>query len=253
MNGERNSEVFSWLEEEMTEEAEELFHLLYTKEFDGTALRKVLDTGRFSSKDVNRAAIDYVQTCMDLRHGDYGGAVRRYGETVPGFEDSHVVEALEILLDFGLDPNKRYIEKNQDGNVRDCWNIMQELWTTGNGYQGADALALLLSHGGDPSLMLDRITVTDDVTDSVEFEIDERGNINDFAFDALIHIWLVLIGFGGKSVNGSCPLDPVHGFDLSLLRNHRDYYYGKIFTEESEDGWQYCIFDRHTNREVARF
>ena len=223
MNGERNSEVFSWLEEEMTEEAEELFHLLYTKEFDGTALRKVLDTGRFSSKDVNRAAIDYVQTCMDLRHGDYGGAVRRYGE------------------------------KNQDGNVRDCWNIMQELWTTGNGYQGADALALLLSHGGDPSLMLDRITVTDDVTDSVEFEIDERGNINDFAFDALIHIWLVLIGFGGKSVNGSCPLDPVHGFDLSLLRNHRDYYYGKIFTEESEDGWQYCIFDRHTNREVARF
>ena len=246
--------MFSWLEEEMTKEAEELFNLLYTKEFDKNALRKELDTGRFGPDDVNRAAIDYVQTCMDLRHGDqYDAVERRYGEVVPGYEDSHVVDALEVLLDYGLDPNKLYIEKSDDGGIRDCWNIMYELWTTGNGYQAADALYLLLSHGGDPSLKLDYVTIMDEVTDDVEYEINEREDMDEYAFDALVHFWLVLIGFGGKSINGSCPLDPVHDFDLSLLRNHRDYYYGEIYTKESKDGWQYCIFDRHTNREVARF
>lgn len=246
--------MISWLEEKMTAEAEELFSLLYTKNFDSSSLRRELDTGRFNTEDVNRAAIDYIQTCMDFRHGDhYNGEERRYGETLPGYEDSHVTEALEILLDYGLDPNKRYIELSNDGSIRDCWNIMLELWTTGNGYQAADALYLLLSHGGDPNLKLDYTTIMDEVTDSVEFEINEREDMDDYAFDALIHFWLVLTGFGGKSVNGSCPLDPVHHFDLSLLRNHRNYYYGEIYTKESKDGWQYCIFDRHTNREVARF
>ncbi len=93
----------------MTAEAEELFNLLYTRDFNASILRKELDTGRFSPEDVNRAAIDYIQTCIDLLHGDrYSGEERRYGETLPGYEDSHVVESLEILLDYGLDPNKRY-------------------------------------------------------------------------------------------------------------------------------------------------
>ncbi len=248
--------MFSWLKEEMTKEAEELFDFLYTKEFDVEILRKELDTGRFKPDDVNRAAIDYVQTCADLRHGDmYEVSTRRFGETVPGYEDSHVVEALEILLDYGLDPNKRYVEKDKDGHIRDCWNIMEDLSFVGNGYQAADALYLLLTHGGNPNLKLDYTTIMDEVTESVEFEINEREDMDDYAFDALVHFWLVLTGFGGKSVNGSCPLDPVKNFDLSKLRNHRDYYYGEIYTKESKDGWgwQYCIFDRHTNREVARF
>lgn len=246
--------MFSWLREEMTAEAEELFNLLYTKEFDPAVLRNELNTGRFSPDDVNRAAIDYVQTCMDLRHGAYyNGEKRRYGETLPGYEDSHVVEALEILLDYGLDPNKKYEELGEDGKIRDCWNIMRELWCVGNGYQAADALYLLLSNGGNPNLKLDYINIMDEANDDFEFEIMQRPELNDYAFDALVHYWLVLVAFGGKFTKGICPLEPVHDFDLSLLRNHRNYYYGKIFTKESKDGWQYCFFDRHTNQEVARF
>ena len=60
--------------------AEELFDLLYTKEFDKDALQKELESGRFGPDDVNRAAIDYVQTCMDLRHGNkYEVSARRFG------------------------------------------------------------------------------------------------------------------------------------------------------------------------------
>ena len=145
--------MLSLLEETMSSEAEELFDLLFTKDFNPSALRRELDTGRFSPEDVNRAAIEYVLTCMGLHDEDqYNGEELRYGETLPGYEDSNVVEALKILLDYGLDPNKKYIELSNDGSVRDCWNIMLELWFTVNGYQAADALYLLLSHGGDPSL-----------------------------------------------------------------------------------------------------
>ena len=112
-----------------------------------------------SPEDVNRAAIEYVLTCMGLHDEDqYNGEERRYGETVLGYEDSHVVEALEVLLDYGLDPNKRYVELSDDGSIRDCWNIMYELWTTGNGYQAADALYLLLSNSGDSSLKLGSVS-----------------------------------------------------------------------------------------------
>ena len=32
-----------------------------------------------------------------------------------------------------------------------------------------------------------------------------------------------------------------------------DYYCGMIYTKESHDGWQLCIFSKHSSREVARF
>ena len=47
-----------------------------------------------------------------------------------------------------------FFKKYDDGKIRDCWNIMNELKSVGNGYQAADALYLLLSHGGDPNIML---------------------------------------------------------------------------------------------------
>ncbi|MBR1409431.1 MAG: hypothetical protein IJ573_11180 [Clostridia bacterium] len=239
--------MFSWLKEKMSRESEVLFNLLFTKNFDKEILRKELETGIFKPEHINRAAIDYVQECMDLRPKRIVDiSASRYGETVPGYEDSHVKEALEVLLDYGLDPNKRFIEKSDDGRISDCWNIMEELWPIDNGYQAADTLYVLLMHGGNPNLELDYVTLIDKITDAVEWEVYERENIKDSSFDALVHYWLVLAGFNGRSVNGSSPLCSINGFALSSLRNHRDYSY------EIKNGGQLYILDKKTKMRVAR-
>ena len=240
--------MFSWIKETISRESEALFNLLFTKEFDKKKLRKELETGCFKPEHINRAAIDYVQACMELRQKKtVDVSVLRYGETVPGYEDSHVKEALEILLDYGLNPNKCFVDKGDDGSIINCWNIMGELWPIDNGYQAADALYKLLAYGGDPSLMLDYVTIMDEATDAVVWEISDCDeNINDYAFDALIHYWLVLVGFNGKSVNGSSPLCPINGFDVSLLRNHRDYNY------VIQDGGKLYILDTKTCRKVGK-
>ena len=68
----------------------------------------------------------------------YGGI----DEVLPGYESSHVYEAVKILLDYGLDPNAVY-PKECPGDGEE-FNIMWELRYVNNGYQAADTLALLL-------------------------------------------------------------------------------------------------------------
>ena len=246
--------MFSFIGLDISEAAEKLFHLLYTPEFDIDRLRKELESGMYDPDCVNAAAIEYVAECCGNRcESDYGDYPRRYGETVPGYENSHVTEAVELLLDYGLDPNRVYPELNSEGKTVDYSNIMDQLFFVNNGYQAADSLYLMLSHGGNPNLLLGSSPLILEPEWHVEFEIREREDIDDFAFDALIHYWLVLIGFGAGWGDGKQSVEPVGNFDISLLRNHRDYYYGIIHTKESHDGWQLCIFDRHMNLEVARF
>ena len=244
--------------DEMNEQTRKLFELMYTREFDMDLLRRELDSGKYDADCVNLAALVYVDECCGSRcENDYDDYERRFGETVPGYENSHLVDAIELLLRYGLDPNRVFHETDQKGNNVEDLNIMHQLYFVNNGYQAADALHLLLSHGGDPNLLFRHYPIMEEILLSVEFELQERSDpdeyIDDFAFDALVHYWLVLAGFGALMASGNSPFDPVKGFDISRLKNHRDFYCGMIYTKESHDGWQFCVFNKHSSREVARF
>ncbi len=72
-------------------------------------------------------------------------------------------------------------------------------------------------------------------------------------FDALVHYWMVLVGYGARLENGEPYVEPRGGFDIAKLRSHRDYYYGAIYSDRYEGRTELCFFDKETNREVARF
>ena len=244
--------------DEMDEQTRKLFELMYTRKFDIDLLRHELNSGSYDADCVNLAAFVYVDECCGSRvENDYDDFERRIGETVPGYENSHLVDVIELLLRYGLDPNRVLHETDSDGKVIDDLNIMEQLSFVNNGYQAADALYLLLNHGGNPNLLFRHYPIMEEILNSVEFELQERSDpeeyIDDYAFDALVHYWLVLAGFGALMENGNSPFDPVKGFEISRLKNHRDYYCGMVYTEESHDGWQLCIFNKHSSREVARF
>lgn len=230
--------------------ARELYDRLYTTEFDPASLRKDLDAGKYDADSVNMAALEYVDDCtLQMQEIEWAGEKAVPGETNNRIESGHVKETIELLLDFGLDPNRVFTYPDS----KDECNIMDALYLIDNGYQGADALYLLLSHGGNPDLEVDREFLYSDPYYDLWFDTVNRDMLTDSLYSAKIHYCMVLIGFGAGAGRGRLPLDPVDGFDLSKLRNHRDYYVGAIHSDKSDDGMELCFFDRNTNWEVARY
>ena len=231
--------------------ARELYDRLCRKEFDSVSLRKELKMGKYDADAVNVAALNYVDNCDDLFYESIYQSHHQPGETILGFESSHLAEAIELLLDYGLDPNKIFREDDPKEHAEE-FNIMQWLQFIYNGYQAADALYLLLSHGGNPNLIVNGEPLVSDPDFDMCFDSVNREDIPDVIYDAKLHYWMVLVGFGAVFDNGRLPLEPVNGFDLSLLREHRNYYCGVIHSDRTKEGWDLCIFDKHTNWEVAR-
>lgn len=230
--------------------AKELYDRLYTTEFDPVSLRKDLEAGKYDADAVNMAALEYVDDCfLQVQVIECAGENVVPGETIPWIESGHVAEAVELLLDFGLDPNRifRYPDSEEE-----C-NIMFELHLIDNGYQAADALYLLLSHGGNPDLTVDGEHLYSDPYYDLWFDTVNRDMLSSSHYNAKIHYCMVLIGFGAGADSVGLPLDSVKGFDLSELRNHRNYYVGAIHSDKSNDGWELCFFDRNSNWEVARY
>ena len=131
---------FTWLfADEFTDNAQILYDLMFTKEFNSEALREQLDTGIFSTEDINLAAFRYIDDCHASEVDSYQNHLfdnLAYGETLPGIESSHLVDAIRILLEYGLNPNK--IMEYDDGGQT---NIMEIMMFVHNGYQAADASA----------------------------------------------------------------------------------------------------------------
>ncbi len=237
----------------LSEEANRLHQLLFTKNFDLDALKTALQSRAYTKEDINKAAYKYVDDCIfDLDSGDDEQQIqlRVAGANVPGVASSHMVDAVRILLEHGLDPNYIFTEALTD-EITTYYNIMDELRFIDNGYIAADTLTLLLENGGNPSLIIDE----DSLIREVNFELffDLLNQEDRLRYDALVHYWMVLVGYGARLENGEACVDPCGDFDIRNLRHHRNYYYGAIHSDRSNDHMEICFFDRKTNWEVARF
>ena len=233
--------------------AKELYDKLYTVEFDAISLQKELETGKYDAATVNVAAIEYVDDCG---HSYDSGSIdwNEYNPdaTVPGYESSHMAEAIRLLLEYGLDPNKIIWGDNHLGGFEEC-NIMEQIQRVFNGHQAADSLYLLLNHGGNPNLKIDNTYLYTEPDWDIGFDTANREDmISDGMYEAKLHYWFVLVGFRADYPGAELPLKPVKGFDLSKLKEHKHFYAGVIRSDGTEADWKLCVFDRHTNREVAR-
>lgn len=238
---------------ELTENAQKLFDMLFTTDFNRSELKAKLDAGLFSVDDVNMAAFRYVEYCNGVP--DFDECDRHpFGEIIPGYESSHLMEAIKLLLEYGLDPNKTFETECHE-------NILSELRFVMNGYQSADAAALMFEYGANPNLIIEDegIPLISDLDfDVVWFlygDVDSR-----YVADEFMHYWMVIIGNGAKFQDGSEVVKVFQDystphyetFDVSKLKNHRQYYFGIVNGGEKEHSWV-SIFDKATSREVARY
>ncbi len=233
----------------ITENAKKLYQLLFTTDFNAKELIAQLKSGAYSTEDVNMASVRYVKECHDMWYYhdwfNYDILDGKYalGENIPGLESSHLLETVKILLEFGLDPNY-----SLEGTLYS--NIMREMGFVVNGYQTADAVALLLEHGGNPNLVIgDERLIEDldfDVTWFLGGDVDSR-----YVADAFIHYWMIFVGHGAKWEDSSEVVETFDGFKVTDFKEHRNYYCG-IVHGNGCPSWV-SFFDKRTNREVARY
>ena len=236
------------LEERLTKKQRQLYEQLMQIPQDFVQLRKDLAAGCYSPEDIGRAAICYADDCMleDCEIDDtvYESTDDMYHnaptETTAGLPSSSAVELLRLLLEYGLDPNAAF-----DGS-----SLMALVGHIANGYVGADALTLLLEHGGDPSLEHDGETLFNYLDFDVIFDAIEQYDRR--RYDALVHCWFVLLGYGATLKNGSLAVDTFGGFEISRLKNHRDFSFCLSHVPSRGEPWSLHIYEKRTLWEVAR-
>lgn len=231
---------------QLSDNAKNIYDLVFTREFSLELLKNELASGEYTADDISAAGYRYVYDCCFLDFNDGRQKPRRKrGTLLQGYCSSHMLEALKCLLDYGLDPNALYGEPGEQGN------IMSELRYVENGYLAADSLALLLDHGGNPSIKINGVALVRDVNMDFDFGLNEQ--IDRTSYDALVHYWMVLVGYGAKLEDGRESIDMCPGHDVSELKKHRDFYYGAIHSHGVDYHMEICIFSKHTNWEIGRY
>ena len=164
-------------------------------------------------------------------------------EIIHGLHSTYICEVLELLFKYGLEANREY----------DDTNILMSLFYIDNEYIGADAAKIVIDHGGDPNKYVCEDSAFTQADFDVFFEAIEQYNRQ--RFSSLIHYWMVLLAYGGKTSNYDDRVtlfreyDSPLTFNLAKLQNHRQYYYGLTHIEET---FAVSIYDKNTMWEVAR-
>lgn len=204
---------------------------------DLPGLKKELARGTYTAEDVTRAAIQYLDNCSEEQPAA-GGRHMPLGS--PERHSTYVFELIQLLLQYGLEPNAVY----------DDSNVLWELQYVDNGYIAADTLALLLEHGGRVDLELDGEELFSDLDFSVMLDAFNQNDRQ--RYDGLVHLWFVCLGYGGTPKNGTAAVETFRGFDLRNLRDHRRFTFGLSWVPGRGENWSLHIFDRDTLWEVAR-
>lgn len=234
-------------------EVKELLDQLLLLPTDLDAIEKLLQEKQYSKEVVSKAGFAFADACLnetiDFKRDFFGAVCSMPLERIPNLCSTYMPQIFELLLRYGLDPNEN------DGEISLMWNVSYVC----NEYVAADTLAVLFEHGGDPFMRVDGENLFDEIDFDVIFDSvnqEARGR-----YDSLIHCWFVILGYFGNQYNDKEIVtvfpeknyfDNIKEFEISDLKQHRDFYFGLSKTPWHGENWSLHIFSKKTFWEVAR-
>ena len=145
---------------------------------------------------------------------------------------------LKLLLECGFDPNTRI-----DGDLE---NVMIALKYVDKPFLAATCLRELLEHGADPNLETEYGGFFEDIDADICADINllpDRIPLHWF------HLWLVLIGFGGRPEKAA-PFTLKEGHSYSELKCFEYFDYYLRYDPEKKENIMHII-DTRTNEEIG--
>lgn len=210
-------------------------------------IRKLLETNRYSPAQLAEVLLKHMEDNCAFEAQDFYSATGRF----PRKDEIHsgfLYELTKIFLEYGMDPN--YI------NGESC--ILLSLQHVAFDYVTADTARLLLEHGADPNLKINGVPIFEDmdfdiVFDAREFFAGEEPIPPENArhFDARVHIWFVMMGYGGLIKGGRLPVTMREGLSIEIMKQHERFDFSVGLNPEASFGWELLIRDRATGEVVA--
>ena len=197
---------------------------------DLEGIKKLLSSQQLTEDELAELAISFTEDCSF----EYSDALISEDKSVriANMHSNYIIEAIDLLLKFGLNPNTVVIGDNV------MWSAM---WIDAPNV-AASLLRLLLEHGGDPNHYLP------EECDSIFGYIDVKVSIDEYTHDFFhtVQCWLLLMGYGARWRNGELPLTMLGENSVEIFKNFERYDYEiEILPQKFEkDGcWIMRIFD----------
>ena len=203
-------------------------------------IRNLLSLRDLTKVELADLAISFTDDCLC----EYRDALDPEVEsvTIENMHSNYVIEAIKILLEFGLDPNVVFDYDNV------LWNAM---WIDAPNV-AASLMRVLLENGGDPNHFKHYEHKT--LFEYIAFKV----SYDEYTYDYLytVQCWLVLMAYGACLRNGEIPLTMLGNKSIEIFKEFEqfDYEIEPLPQEPGKYGcWIMHIFNIHTREEVARY
>lgn len=206
--------------------------------YDLDGIRDLLSKRKFTAKELAEIAVDFTDECFCEYHDALDPEVESV--TIENMHSNYVVKAIEVLLEFGLDPNTI----SNDNNA--MWNTM---WIdTPN--VAASVMKLLLEKGGNPNHIIP--AEGESLFEYIAFKVSYDEYTHKYFHT--VQCWLVLMAYGACWRNGKIPITMLGKNSVEIFKEIERYDY-EIEPLPQEPGkygcWIMHIYDKETNEEVA--
>ena len=205
---------------------------------DMTGLRALLEGEKPTSEQLAMTANQFMEIGCWREVDEFVYAHGRQPEPAE-LHSTYIFILMQLLLEYGLNPNL----------VIDGDNVMEWMGFVDFPYVSADTLRLFMEHGGDVDLIIAGDTMFRHIDFDIVFGAIEQEDRQ--YYDCQVHLWLVLIGYGGMLPENVCPLKMKNGKSPEIFRQHERFDWEIERTSAVEAGWIMHILDRETGEEVA--
>ena len=200
-------------------------------------IRSLLSSREFTKEELAEIANYFTDHCFC----EYRDALNPEIDeiTLENMSSNYIIDAISLLLEFGLDPNVIVNDENALDNAQ--WIDAPDV--------GATVMRMLLENGGDPNLWIP--TEPETLFEYVAFKVsyDECAE-----YFNIFQCWLVLMAYGGCWSNGEIPITMLGGKTVDIFKNFElfDYAIEQLPKEPGKYGlWRMHIYNIETKEEVA--
>ena len=220
---------------------ERLFQMCSQKPLPLDSVRELLIKEQYPAEQLTQVMIRHLKENCWWETQDFESTNERKPQKHEVFSVC-LYELTKLFLEYGLDPNLCYEKET----------VLSLMLYIDYQYAAADIARLLLENGADPNAITDdqfEETAFDQIDWDVVFGALEQDDRR--VYDAWVHAWLVMVGFGAKTNVGDVPVKLKDGYSIEMFREHERFDFTIEMTKASRDGWIMHIFEKETGREVA--
>ena len=228
-------------------EMEELYNACGHIPPDIRHIRTLLDTKEYSPDQLAEVYIKHLEDRCEAEPQSFNwsnGRPPRKDEVHSGF----IYDLAEIFLEYGMNPNL----------IKDDNCILLSLKHVAFGHTCADTARLVIEHGGDINLAVDGSPIFMDLDFDIVFDAREFFSGEEYIppeharhFASVVHIWFVMIGYGGLLKDGRCPVSLKEGCSVEMLRKHENFDFSIKLNPDAYEGWELLIHEKESGETVA--